>query len=136
MPPSPNEPQKPGPQGSGGPPAGGPGPGGQPPRPKRNTATWLVVAVIVVLLSMVLTQGTIRGQQLTFDKLALYVKQDLVVPDSVVLEDARIIAELKPNTPGIQKQGDRPTTVWVEIGAEGTNYYREQLQALGTGWRE
>jgi len=142
MPPNPNEPSKQSGSGGGGGPGGpggpsGPlGPGGQPVKPKRNAATWLLIAIVIVLLSMVLTQGSIRGTQLRFDQLVAYIDQNLVKPDSIVLEEGRITADLKANTPGFEKYGERGATVWVEVGQDGLNHYRNELQRLKTTWTE
>jgi len=90
----------------------------------------------MALLFVVIQQGSIRGQQMQFEELARYIEQNLVKPKTIVLENTRLTAELMPKVPGFEGTGDRGATVWVEVGADGGNFYRERLKALQVGWTE
>ncbi|MBX3356151.1 MAG: ATP-dependent zinc metalloprotease FtsH [Phycisphaeraceae bacterium] len=135
MPPSRQEPPTPD-QGPNQRPPGGPTPPGGPARPRRNATTWLIAIIMIVLLFMVVTQASVRGKTLPWPEFRTYLEQGLVVPDSVVLDETRLTAELKPKTPGMERPGDRSSVVVVEIGSDGAAFYRERLDALGVNWIE
>jgi len=92
--------------------------------------------VVTVLLFMVFTQTAVRGTQMQWSELVNYIKQELVNPKSVVLDETRLTAELKPKALPSSKNSDRGEVVWVEIGPDGANFYRNELKGLDIGWTE
>jgi cell division protease FtsH len=111
------------------PPAGGP-------RGRRQAFTWLTLLALVILLWVAMT-GPSRGMRPieSFQQFTTYLEEDRVRPDSVVLEDRRIVAEIKPGTPGFEASGDRGTPVFVQITPGEYAYYQQRLDELGVPWR-
>jgi len=112
---------------------------GTPPPPQRNRRqafTWLTLLALVVLLWVVMT-GPGRGMREipTFKDFETYVEENKVRPGSVVIEDTRIVAEIKPGTPGFESGGDKGTAVFVSITPGEFAYYQDKLDALGIGWK-
>ncbi|MHC4832378.1 MAG: ATP-dependent zinc metalloprotease FtsH [Planctomycetota bacterium] len=112
-------------------------PGTPPPqRNRRQAFTWLTLLALVVLLWVVMT-GPGRGMREipTFKDFETYVEENKVRPGSVVIEDTRIVAEIKPGTPGFESGGDKGTAVFVSITPGEFAYYQDKLDALGIGWK-
>ncbi|MGA1017830.1 MAG: ATP-dependent zinc metalloprotease FtsH [Phycisphaerales bacterium] len=112
---------------------------GTPPPPQRNRRqafTWLTLLGLVILLWVVMT-GPGRGMREipTFKDFETYVEENKVRPGSVVIEDTRIVAEIKPKTPGFEGSGDKGTAVFVSITPGEFAYYQDKLDALGIGWK-
>jgi len=92
--------------------------------------------VVMAVLFMVVTQSSVRGTQMQWRELEHHIKQGMVEPKSIVLDETRLTAELKPKVPGFESRGDRGQTVSVEVGPDGANFYRSELKQLGVGWTE
>ncbi|MGA1631682.1 MAG: hypothetical protein ACO4BU_06200, partial [Phycisphaerales bacterium] len=106
-----------------------------PPKNRRQAFTWLTLLALVVLMWVVMT-GTSRGMRKieTFQQFSTYLKEDKVKPGSVVIEDTRIVAEIKPGTPGFEASGDKGTPVFVSITPGEFAYYQDKLDEMGVGW--
>ncbi len=106
-----------------------------PQKNRRQAFTWLTLLALVVLLWVVMT-GTSRGMRKieTFQQFSTYLKEDKVKPGSVVIEDTRIVAEIKPGTPGFEASGDKGTPVFVSITPGEFAYYQDKLDEMGVGW--
>ena len=106
-----------------------------PPKNRRQAFTWLTLLALVVLLWVVMT-GTSRGMREieTFQQFSTYLKEDKVKSGSVVIEDTRIVAEIKPGTPGFEASGDKGTPVFVSITPGEFAYYQDKLDEMGVGW--
>ncbi|MFZ9692204.1 MAG: ATP-dependent zinc metalloprotease FtsH [Phycisphaerales bacterium] len=114
---------------------GGRTPVAPPQKNRRQAFTWLTLLALVVLLWVVMT-GTSRGMRKieTFQQFSTYLKEDKVKPGSVVIEDTRIVAEIKPGTPGFEASGDKGTPVFVSITPGEFVYYQNKLDEMGVGW--
>ena len=98
---------------------------------------WLMSALGLVILLWVVMTGPGRGMREipTFKDFETYVEENKVRPGSVVIEDTRIVAEIKPKTPGFEGSGDKGTAVFVSITPGEFAYYQDKLDALGIGWK-
>lgn len=84
----------PGPRGPQGP-DGGPG-GVRPPR-RNNLMTWAVLLASVLLIWVVLTQGSSSGTEVSWKELMLYAQEGKVSGD-IEISDTQAVAKLKPNS--------------------------------------
>jgi len=110
---------------------------GPPPaaRNRRQAFTWLTLLGLLILFWVVMT-GPGRGMRQieTFQQFSTYLKEDKVRPGSVILEDTRIVAEIKAKTPGFEGSGDRGTPVYVSITPGEFKYYQDKLDEMGVPW--
>ncbi|MCA9286280.1 MAG: ATP-dependent zinc metalloprotease FtsH [Phycisphaerales bacterium] len=123
------EPQRPGePNGNEPPGRGSPQP---PVKLRRQVMTWLTLLLLVVLVWMVLNSSSTRGHRLkTWDEFLTFVRQEKIESNSILIEDSRISATLKPNTPGFEGAGSGPTTIYVKIIPGEYDWYKNELRHL------
>ncbi|MFO0874711.1 MAG: ATP-dependent zinc metalloprotease FtsH [Phycisphaerales bacterium] len=120
------------PRGGDGPGRGGPGTP-SPSRLRRQFMTWVTLLVLLALVWLVLTNSAGRGHKIeTWDQFLVYVKEGKTEPSSIVIEDGRISARIKPGTKGFEKAGDAPTTIYVDVIPSSENYVKKinELQAI------
>jgi cell division protease FtsH len=105
--------------------------GGSAPSPKRGGAlTWVMIAALVGLVYVVLTQGSTPGMKITWPQLLTYAKEGKL-QGPVEITESQAIAKLKPGSvPGV---GDEkaPSTVSVAIDPRAMDTYYGDLREAG-----
>ncbi len=117
---------------------GGPQRPGQPAaRPPRQFMTWLTVALLLSLVYFAVTGSVAGGKSLeSWDQFMAYAREGRVEPGSVVLQNDRVVAELKPGTKGFgDTQGDKPVKVLVSIAPSAHEMYMKDLAAANVPYR-
>lgn len=95
--------------------------------------TWLTLVIGAAAVWIVLIGTNPPGDKIPqLQSLLVLIKEGDVKPDSVVISNDRVTAELKPGTKG-HTQGGR---VWVPIIPTDYNWIRDQLKENGASWTE
>ncbi len=109
------------------------GKGPQPPPPvkmSRGVMSWVILLAILVLLFVVLQGAQPRGKNIeAWTDFMTLVQERQIVDNTVTVENNRLRAEVKPNTPGYNNP-DEPVAVWTKIDQEARKDLYTELREL------
>ena len=106
----------------------GRGGGGAPVPPKRAGAvTWVMLAAVVALIYVVLTQSSSPGMKITWSQLMTYAEEGKI-QGPVEITESQAVAKLKPGSvPGVADD-KAPTAVSVSIDPRAMDTYYGELR--------
>ncbi len=106
-------------------------------KPRRQSATWFILALLGVLISIIIFGGPTRGEPIeTWQQFMVLAKEDKLVSNSVVIQSDKISADVKPNTKGFsERYGDKPAPIFVSIFPGEYEKYTKDLEAASIPWR-
>jgi cell division protease FtsH len=99
---------------------------------RRQLFTWIALAAMGVLMILALRGPGLNMREIpTWSQFMLYAKEGKFETDSVKIEDARVLAAMKPGTKGFNDGATQPTSVFVDITPGEYRYYQEALDGAG-----
>lgn len=111
-------------------------PPGQAAPPQISWLTWLILfLVIVTAISFVNMQPGLKVD--TWAEFASILKDDGVKPESIVLQNDRIVATLKADyqTDLVDKPEDQAMPIYVPIDSENRDFYLQKLDKMDVKWQ-
>jgi cell division protease FtsH len=95
----------------------------------RGVMSWVMILGLLIMLFVVLNTSSSGTEVATWNEFATYIKNELIVDNTVLVKDDRIIATVKPGTEGFPaaKDGAR---IWVAIDGANREWYLNELKAL------
>ncbi|HMN95744.1 MAG TPA: ATP-dependent zinc metalloprotease FtsH [Phycisphaerales bacterium] len=92
--------------------------------------TWAVLLLLIAMVWVVLTGSGSRGIKVnTWEQFLTWATEGYIEPDSIVIEDRRVLGRVKQGTPGVTAAADGPAPIYVEIIPTGENY-RDKIADL------
>jgi cell division protease FtsH len=123
-----------GPEGNGG--SGRKGP--QPPPPlkvSKGLLGWVVVLFFLIMLFVGLNSTKSGGKEIpTWQEFTLYIEQDDVEENSIIVRDDRVTARVKPGAQGFPPSTE-PRPIWVRIDAANRDWFLAELKTLGSPFK-
>ncbi|MHC4447423.1 MAG: ATP-dependent metallopeptidase FtsH/Yme1/Tma family protein, partial [Planctomycetota bacterium] len=123
-----------GPDGNGG--SGRKGP--QPPPPlkvSKGLLGWVVVLFFLIMLFVGLNSTKSGGKEIpTWQEFTLYIEQDDVEENSIIVRDDRVTARVKPGAQGFPPSTE-PRPIWVRIDAANRDWFLAELKTLGSPFK-
>jgi len=116
--------------------------------------TGAMLILVAALVWLVVTNSSARGHRIdTWEQFLVYVREGKTEPNSIVFEDRKVVARLRPGVKGFESFGDAPVHIYTEIAPVGENYVAKmkelselvvertepdgrRVQAKGVSWKE
>ena len=103
----------------------------------RSLFSWVLIVGILILLFMMLNQGT-RGERIKdWDTFLTYVDpaNGKIKDNLVTVENTRLSALIVPDEPGFP-QSEHGTPIYFQVGAPRHEWYLDQLRERGVNFTD